>query len=179
LANSTAANYQPWLRLAETGGTAGATPSLAAFNTVFNLMPSSLSAVSYSGDLNLVGDLTLSPSSNGTVELFSSGSVNGLQKTGVSTSIVNGRSTTVWGASQINLSDASPLSVPGVASPYAYQTYSGFSADTAYRTASNFLSNVNSLFDETGSYTGTNAVLQTKQALHSSGPLHLGDNSPV
>src|SRR5262249_38679291 len=48
---------QPWLRLDET--------SVNAFGTVASLLPPSVRATAFSGDLNVQGDLTLSPASHG------------------------------------------------------------------------------------------------------------------
>ncbi|MEI6073059.1 MAG: hypothetical protein WCS31_14800 [Verrucomicrobiae bacterium] len=70
-----ASNFQPWLRLAEV--------DLSAFVQVFSLGAPNLKSSAFSGDVNLVGPLTLFPSPTGTLELVASGSIVGLQSTGV------------------------------------------------------------------------------------------------
>ncbi len=161
--------FQPWLRLSES--------SVAPFATVLTLMPGSLRATAFSGDINLVGDLTLSPSPRGTIELVTAGSINGLQPTGV---IVDeqGISRTAWLASQINLSDADPRRIPGVTSPLAFQPFA-LSPAAARTTGLEFLLTVDSLFRETGSTADAAASLQNKQALHGASLLHAGDPDPI
>jgi hypothetical protein len=179
----TSANYQPWLSLAET--------SVSPFSTFSALSPASLSATSFTGDINLDGALTLSPSSTGTVDFTAAGSINGLQSNGVAT--VNGKTVTAWGSGSINLSDANPGDLPGVATPDAYQAQiesyiashptQPINPEKA-QVGSNFLdfSSFSRMFNETGSTTGSAAVLQTQLALHASingQPLHAGDTIPV
>jgi len=60
----------------------------------------------------------LSPSANGTLELAAQGSVNGLQPTGVDANT----GAEVWTSSEINVSDASPSEIPGITSPFAYES---------------------------------------------------------
>ena len=160
--------YQPWLRLNET--------SVTPFSTLVGLMPSTLRATAFSGDVNLVGNMTLSPSPRGTLDLAAGGSINGLQRNGVTT--INGVATDAWGSGRINLSDANPAAVPGIASPFAYQVLVG-TASSARTTGNGFLIFVDNLFAETGSTQGAAGVLQTKQALHAGGVLHSGDTDPV
>ncbi len=176
LTSSSAANYQPWLRLAET--------NVDPFSTLATLMPGTLRATAYSGDINLVGRMNLSPSSVGTVEMIAAGSINGLTPTGVSSSIIIGKQTTVWGSASINVSDANPASIPGVLTPFAYyQTYyNPINPETnsaARVTSSTFLRSLDAVFAESGSTSGTYASSQVKQALHSSALLHANDASPV
>jgi filamentous hemagglutinin len=177
LTSSSAANYQPWLRLVET--------SVDPFFTLATLMPGSLRAVAYSGDINLVGRMTLSPSATGTLELLAGGAINGLRPTGASSSSVYGSGqTTIWSSATLNVSDADPTSIPGVLSPFAYyKTYYNPAVsnnNTAARTtSSNFLSVYDAIFAESGSTTGTYASSQVKQQLHAAGLLHLNDASPV
>lgn len=176
LSSSSAANYQPWLRLIET--------NVDPFGTLTNLMPGTLRASAYSGDINLVGRMTFSPSPTGTLELLAGGSLNGLRPSGVSSSIIPGGQTNVWTAATLNLSDAKPSAVPGVLSPFAYyQTYLNpavpLNNSTARETSSTFLNNLNSLFNESGSTTGNFASTQAKQTLHASGLLHAADTSPA
>ena len=155
---------QPWLRLLET--------DITPFLTVANLMPGALRATAFSGDLNLVGSLTLSPSAQGTLELAAAKSLNGLQPNGVNAT--NGAR--IWGSSAINLSDADPRRVPGVLSPIAL-SLSAASSPTV--TPVELLDALNGLFNESGSTQGIFGVIQTKQALHAAGPLHLADVTPA
>ena len=163
--------FQPWLRLSES--------QVAPFRTVAGVMPPSLSISALTGDVNLVGDLTLSPSSVGGLSLFAAGSVNGLQPNGVSNQLVPGTSQVAWAASVINVSDANPALLPSVALPYAYRGIVGTSKTTNLTTENLFLSPVDRLFAETGATAGAADSLQVKQALHASGLLHLGDAEPV
>jgi filamentous hemagglutinin len=88
LSSSSAANYQPWLRLIET--------NVDPFGTLTALMPGTLRASAYSGDINLVGRMTFSPSPTGTLELLAGGCSQRSRPTGVSSSIIPGGQTTVW-----------------------------------------------------------------------------------
>ncbi|MHA3772468.1 filamentous hemagglutinin family protein [Verrucomicrobiota bacterium sgz303538] len=165
----TVSYYQPWLRLNET--------QVTPFTTVAGLNAPNLRATAFSGNLDIIGNLTLFPSERGTIELAAGGSLSGLGITGTVT--INGVTTNAWAASRINLSDANPASVPGVASPFAYQTLVGTQLGLARVTGADFLSSIDVLFEETGSTVGSAAVLQTKQALHAPGPLHADDLDPV
>ena len=161
----TASFYQPWLRLNET--------LLTPFSTAFALMPSTVEAVSYLGNINLVGSFSLTPSANGTLELLAGGAVNGLQVVGSA----GGRQ--LWGTATINLSDANPDSIPGILSPYDYQNIVGQNPDNSTTTQQGFLAVIDDLFAETGATSGAASVLQTKQALHSPGLLHAADTVPA
>jgi filamentous hemagglutinin family protein len=162
---STPANYQPWLRLNET--------AVDAFSTVSALMPASLRITAFSGDINLVGPITLSPSSTGTVDLAAAGSISGLQSQGIDTT--NGVNTS-WGYSTINISDANPADIPGIATPYGYQTLAINLTDEKSSGDSTMLDFIKNLFAETGS---TDTVIQTKQNLHDSALLHAKDSQPI
>ena len=166
-ANGAAFN-QPWLRLAET--------SVEPFTSVFSLAPPTLDVTAFSGDINVVGDLTLAPAARGTLDLLASGSLNALQPAGRSNILVPGQSVTVWNSSRINLSDADPAAIPGVMTPFAYQLVAGRVNNQANTTRPGFLAGVANLFAETGS---TGGVIQTKQALHTQGLLHLEDMEPA
>jgi hypothetical protein len=166
-ANGAAFN-QPWLRLAET--------SVEPFTSVFSLAPPTLDVTAFSGDINVVGDLTLAPAARGTLDLLASGSLNALQPAGRSNILVPGQSVTVWNSSRINLSDADPAAIPGVMTPFAYQLVAGRVNNLANTTRPGFLAGVANLFAETGS---TGGVIQTKQALHTQGLLHLEDMEPA
>jgi len=162
---------QPWLRLVET--------SIQPFSTVVAVRPPTMEVTSIAGDVNVVGSMTLFPSRTGQLELIAGGgSVNGLQPTGISNVIVRNQSTTVWTASEINVADANPSAVSGPVSPFSYFT-PGSSVNTNNTTRSSFLENIDSLFQDSGSTTGTFGVTQTKLALHAPGGLHLGDTDPL
>ena len=169
---------QPWLRLAETKIT------LTAFATVNTLMPATLRATAFSGDLNLVGSATLSPSPVGTLELLATGAINGLQPNGLDNATHNYQ----WGSSQINLSDADPNRIPGVASPlslvYLGSVATIFQEKAAWSSPginviNGVFENINTLFNESGSDQGSFGVLQTQLALHAPGLLHASDPNPV
>ena len=167
--STSASNYQPWLRLDES--------DVVPFTTAASLMPGTLLVAAYSGDINAVGSINLSPSPTGTLDLLAAASINGLARNGVS--VVNGQNITDWGTSSINLSDANPNALPGVASPYAYQELMG-TTPSARATVSGFLNAVlDVFFAESGSTEGAQGSLQTRQALHASGVLHANDNVPV
>ena len=166
---STASFYQPWLRLNES--------SVTPFTTAVSLMPATLKATAFSGDINLIGNLTLSPSPTGTVDLLAAGAVNGLQIAGQTT--INGVVTKSWGTSRINLSDTSPDFILGITTPLAYQSIAGTVVANARETGLEFLRGFDALFAESGATQGASAVLQTKQALHAPGVLHTGDLDPV
>ena len=176
--NSFASKSQPWLRLAETKIT------LTPFATVDALMPATLQATAFSGDFNVVGSVTLSPSPTGTLDLMAAGSINGLQLNGLDSTTHNYQ----WGSSQINLSDANPNRIPGVASPLSL-SYLGVAATVSQEKAAwsspginvfnGVFENINILFNESGSSQGAFGVLQTQLALHAPDLLHAGDPNPV
>lgn len=157
---------QPWLRLNET--------LVDAFQTVATIMPGTLKVTAFSGDINLGGAFTLSPSPTGTIDLAAGGSINALQSEGIYTA--NGIDNNVWGSSTIDVSDANPDGIPGITSPYAYQTLAGATPVARVSGPSTMLDFINNLFAETGS---TNTVIQTKQNLHDSSLLHVKDTQPV
>jgi filamentous hemagglutinin family protein len=182
--------YQPWLNLTET--------SVAPFSTVDALLPSTLRVTAFSGDIDTVGGLTLSPSPTGTIDLVAEGSINSLQANGIS-GVINSSTTgnvtnTTWSSTTINLSDANPSAIPGIYSPYAYEEVAGTFPAAAKTIGGSIpvngvtvpvqldLSFINDLFDESGSTEGADGTLQTKLKLHASingGPLHANDPNPV
>jgi filamentous hemagglutinin family protein len=166
-----ASYFQPWLRLSES--------QVTPFRTVSGLMPPSLKVSAFGGDLNLVGDVTLAPSSVGGLEFAAGGSINGLQPNGVSSQLVPGSSQVAWAGSVINVSDAAPGLIPSVLMPYAYRALVGDGKTANVTTENLFLSAVDRLFAETGATAGAADSLQVKQALHASGLLHFGDADPV
>ncbi|HEY0341840.1 MAG TPA: hypothetical protein VGC34_13615, partial [Steroidobacteraceae bacterium] len=178
----TIANFQPWVETTET--------SIVPFLTLDALQPASLEVTAFSGDINLVGNLTLSPSPKGTISLLAAGSLNGLQPDGTA----NNNSAVTWSSSTIDLSDADPSAIPGFDSPYAYENEVGTNP-AASKTTGGFIringvstavslgfGFINNLFAESGSTEGIYGVLQTKQELHASidnAPLHASDPVPV
>ncbi len=155
---STAANYQPWLRLDET--------QVSPFATIVTLMPPELQTTVFSGDINIIGPLTLFPSPSGELNLLASGDINGLQPTGVSSQIVNGQTLTTWTSAQINLSDANPDTVPSVADPFAYESLVGNTTVLLNQTANLFLSFIDNLFAETGSTGASGALQKNRRCTH-------------
>jgi len=166
---TTVSYYQPWLRLAETDA--------SDFQTEISLLPPVLQATSLSGDIDIEGNLTLSPAPAGTLELVAEGSINAEQPEGYY------NSETAWNNGTIIISDASPGAIPGVSDPLAYESLVGKSV-SAESSARDPFTEVDALFAENGA---TNQTLQEKQELHgsitnSSGqnePLHTGDTTPV
>ncbi len=165
----TAAFYQPWLRIDET--------NVAPFQTAATLAPATIRATAFTGNIALVGQLNLTPAPRGTLDLAAAGSFSALQVSGVTT--INNLVAKAWTAGTINLSDANPASIPGVASPIAYQSLIGLDPLAATTTGPTILQNFDALFKESGSSTGLQGVLQTKQALHAPGVLHAGDPEPL
>ncbi len=166
---SNASNYQPWLRLTEL--------DLGTYSSVFNLAAPNLRSTSFAGDINIAGSVILAPSPTGDLELAAAGSIIGLQNTGLGR--INNKVVNVWTSSVINVSDASPSSIPGVTSPLAYQSIVGRNQAAALQSSANLLRNVNLALDETGSSTGQSGTVLVKKALHGSGILHLADPNPV
>jgi hypothetical protein len=108
------------------------------------------------------------------LEFAAAGSINGLQPNG-NIFLTDGAATT-WGASTINVSDADPAAIPGVTTPFAYQTLVGTIVSQARLTQPEFLLFIDKLFEESGS---TDEVIQTKQNLHAPGLLHSSDPNPL
>ena len=167
-AATTYAGYnEPWLRLIEN--------NTSVFNTVAALLPATLNVSAFTGDVNLIGTLMLAPSPTGTLDILAGGSINGLQPNGLNNPSFAFSPTTnprVWSTATINVSDANPASLPGVATPLSLGTASS-------TTPINLMTSLDALFAESGSTQGNYAVLQTQQALHDSGLLHLNDTVPL
>jgi filamentous hemagglutinin family protein len=175
---SFASKSQPWLRLAETQ------TALTAFTAGYTLMPATLRVTAFSGDLNIVGGLTLSPSPIGTLELMAVGSINGLQPNALDSVTRKYR----WGTSRINLSDADPNRLPGITSPLSLAKVTSDQEQTAWSNPglsviNGMVASINALLNESGSRQGSYGVLQTQLALHGPGPhpgpLHAYDLDPV
>ena len=161
--------FQPWLRIVEN--------SVEPFGFASSLMPPSLRATAFSGDLTLTGNFTLAPAARGNLELAADGNIIGLAPNGLVTP--GGSPLASWGAARLNLSDADPNAIPTILQPFSYQNIVGTTVGQAIRTRAQFLEPLDRLFRESGATLGAQAVLQTKQALHGPGPVHLGDANPV
>ena len=166
--------FQPWLRL----DVAPDTTNVQPFATLATVSPGSLFATSFSGDVNVVGNLTLSPSPTGTIDLVAQRAINGLQPSGLNAGVQS------YNETQINLSDADPARIPGTTSPFALRTVvvnpiSPTQNQPDPEAYQEFLSPINALFLENGSTSGDAAVLQAQQTLHATGPLHANDPEPV
>jgi len=166
--NNSTAWSQPWLRLAENSinGYAGPLLSVAAPH---------LSMTAFSGDLKLVGNATLHPSPTGRLELLAGTGISALQPTGSSNVVIGGRSTLVWSAASLNLSDANPAALPSPVAPLSF----GSSVTANSTNLPTLLASLVAAFTESGSFTGINGVIQTKQARHAPGLLHRDDDEPV
>lgn len=168
------AQSQPWLRLAET--------DIPPFATAMALMPASLRVTVFSGDINLVGGLTLAPSPDGTVDLLAAGAINGVQPNGVinHTAAVSADNPFLWSSASISLSDADPSRLPSPAAPLSLSAAASDRTGTGWTTTPvDLMDGFNRLFAESGSTQGDYAVIQTKQALHASPVLHAQDKEPV
>jgi filamentous hemagglutinin len=170
-ASGTYVASQPWLAVVET--------SIVPFDPAAALLPPTLRATAFSGDIDIVGGLVLSPAAQGTINLAAAGAINGFQPNAVDDpgEVASSYNLIDWGSSTINLSDADPASIPSVVSPLSFPApASGFDGATWAGTRSSVFATFASLFAETGV---TNSVLQTKDALHSPGLLHADDPNPV
>ncbi|MBN8709772.1 MAG: filamentous hemagglutinin family protein [Verrucomicrobia bacterium] len=168
-----AAYYQPWIRMSEN--------RLSSFQTILSVGFPTLRSTAYIGDINLVGTYNLAPSSVGTLDLLAGGSIVGLQPSGKTTVVVNGVNTevTAWTSASINVSDADPDSLPTITSPLAYQALVGRALLNIRDSQVDPLGTVSTAFRETGSYSGVNASVAVKSALHASYLLHANDSNPV
>jgi filamentous hemagglutinin len=178
---------EPWLRLDE-----ALTATDDPFTSVYTLMPPTLRAIAYSGDIDTINGITLSPSPTGTIDLIAAGSVNSLQPDVIATASLplSSSNSILWSPTTINLSDANPDSIPGVASPFSLpasttnHTYSlpepySATVSTWYSTNVELLDNIAALFAETGS---TDSLLQTQEELHADvdgETLHANDSDPL
>ncbi|MFZ4774971.1 MAG: filamentous hemagglutinin family protein [Terrimicrobiaceae bacterium] len=168
LGSTSSAFYQPWMRLAE--------DSIIPFETSTSIMPATIRATAVSGSISLSGGLTLSPSSQGTIELLADGGISGLQQGGREP----GTNIKLWIASTINLSDADPSSVPGISNPFAFQTLvKSHGLDARQTGPIDFLQIFTDIFAESGATTGTELSVQKIQSRHTAGNLHKNDLSPT
>ena len=162
---------QPWLKIVERS--ISNSLAMKPFQTVAALMPGTLRVTAFTGDINVVGGLLLSPSAKGTVELGANGSINGFTGTRLTNPtrpFDASTNTYSFNSAMINLSDADPAGIPSASTPLT---------STSINTPANLMDSINALFAESGSTAGLHGVLQTKQSLHASTPLHAGDFSPV
>ena len=157
--------YQPWLLIAEKD------PLDAQFRTLpqmASLLPGAMNLASLSGDINLQGDVTLSPAPQGTLNMLAAASIRGVSRQ------IPG---TVWSGSVINVSDASPESIPSVMSPRSQPVLPSGLAN--FQTDTTYLGAVGAALTETASYAGINAILQGKVARHDQTLLHRNDPDPI
>lgn len=169
--SSIASYYVPWIRSME---------FLAPFlEAQLSLAPPTIAAAALGGDITLQGNLTTAPAPSGDLSLVASRGINGLASTGS----YNGG--TVWISSSLNLSDASPANLPGVASALSKRsTLEASVKDSLFDNARDaggtyFTDGLSALFAESGSYSGSRALIETKQALHDSSLLHKEDALPL
>ena len=162
---------EPWLLLAEATSvgnigtdfgskvrTLGAPANV--YGGVTAILPPTLRVTSFSGDIDLVGTLTLSPSATGTVDLVAAGSLHAFQ-----TNEIDNTGAFFYGSGLIDLSDADPGALPGIDAPLS---------------AGSQLTSLAPLFTETGATEGL--VLQVKEALHADidgQTLHANDPTPA
>lgn len=157
---------QPWIAAVET--------DIQPFTVVTALMPSTLDATAFTGSVNISGSLLLVPSATGSLELLAAKSINGLEVKGLATDSSLAYNPTSnphqWAAGIIDVSDADPSRLPGVATPLSNRDSN---------TPITLMDSIDALFAESGSTLGTQGVLQTKQALHAPGVLHTSDATPA
>jgi filamentous hemagglutinin len=170
------ASSYPWLGLVESDPT--------VFNDQMTLMPPTLKVAAFSGDIDLDGNITLSPSASGTIDLAAAGSINAFQPVGANFGVVS------WASSQVDLSDSNPNLIPGIASPLSYAANTQEQITLAETNGSLFTT-LDSLFNVSGSTDGLFAELATQEALHADlpidpsnpesplGPLHANDPNPI
>lgn len=168
LGNNSTAWSQPWLRLAETSINAYSGPLLS-------VVAPNITMAALAGSINVVGNATLHPSRIGQLELLAAAGVSALQPTGLSNTLISGRSTLTWSAASLNVSDADPASLPSPFQPLSF----GSAASVNSTNLGDLLSTLLAAFTESGSFTGPNGVIETKQARHAPGLLHRDDTQPV
>jgi filamentous hemagglutinin family protein len=165
---------EPWLDLAEAVDPqsiiAGFGPSsvtlpgspLNSYGGAAALLPPTLRATSFTGDINLIGSLTLSPAPLGTVNLVASGAINAFT---LNQQFSVGGLISFYGSGLVNLSDTDPANLPGITDPL---------------NSSDAVANLSQYFNVTGATTGL--TLQEKQFFHANingEPLHANDPNPI
>ena len=166
--------FRPWLRIAEL--------NTSNFRTASTVALPVLRSTAHGGDVNVIGNLNLFPSSSGALELLASEAISGLNPSGETIITIDGSSieTTTWITSSINLSDANPSSLPSPLTPYSIQSaLNSRDAQTLRETSINPFQNLNQAFSETGAFTGDAASIDLKSALHQSLPVHSGNSNPL
>lgn len=168
--NTYSSFYQPWNWL-DVSGVTDLGPQLS-------LLPANLTAVSYGGSILLQGNLTLSPSSAGNLQLLAAKQIQGLVPSGSQDG-----STPTWSSSSINVSDADPSKLPGITSPLStiatLPTESQTDSSMYSYLAQSIVAGISTLVSETGSFAGANSALEKKLTLHDGSILHAGDTAPV
>ena len=162
---TSSSNFQPWARLAES--------DLSAFSEVINMVPPTLKATAFRGDLNVIGNLLLSPSAKGNLELLTGGSMAGLQVAGQTDSVAS-----AWISSTLNVSDANPALIPSTISPFSYFGFAGESG-VLYESSAALMNSWDGALSESGSYAGNDAAIDLKIKRHGTSLLHAGDENPV
>jgi filamentous hemagglutinin family protein len=157
--------YQPWILIAEQDPLDTANGILPLIGS---LMPGRINVTALSGDLSLQGDLTLSPSRVGGLSLVARGSIKGVSQQ------IPGES---WSGSLINVSDASPASMPSSMTPRSQSVLS--SGRPNLETDTDYLGAVGAALTETASYTGISSILNGKVARHDQTLLHRNDPDPI
>jgi filamentous hemagglutinin len=174
---------QPWLRLTEIPISGALT---GEFGPAASFLPGTLKSTAFSGSIDLVNGLTLSPSATGTLDLVAAQSINGLQPARLTndTKLPASGNPYLWNSGTITLSDADPSSIPDVFSPVA--VISKANATNPAPIPESFPTpTVTILTTDTGATSGPFATLQAEQALHASikdsagvsGPLHADDTT--
>ena len=162
---TSSSSFQPWARLTES--------DLSAFSAVINLAPPTLKTTAFRGDLNVIGNLLLSPSAKGNLELLSGGSMTGLQVAGQTDSVAS-----AWISSTLNVSDANPALIPSAISPLSYFGFAGESG-VLYESSAALMNSWDGALSESGSYAGNDAAIDLKIKRHGTSLLHAGDENPV
>jgi len=157
--SSYASLSQPWLSIGQ--------PFTDIFTTVASLMPPTLRVTAFSGSIDLVGNIILSPAPDGTVDLFAAQSINGTEVNGYDFSL----KLPEFGSSVIDLSDANPAAIPSITSPI-FGDYDPLNPINPFVL-------LDASFSETGSVVGAAGTVQAKEALHTPGLLHAADSTPV
>jgi hypothetical protein len=174
-ANNVAGFYRPWLRLAES--------RVSDFRVMSSVMLPGLRSTAFGGDLSVVGTANLLPSPQGELELLASGSLPGLGQAGKVAISVGGASVTAtaWTAALLNLSDADVRLIPDLSSPRGIQQSSGSLDFTFIRDrAGSPWASIDSMFNETGAYSGTVAgSVALKARLHAPIPVHRDNPNPL
>ena len=162
---TSSSNFQPWARLTET--------DLTTFSSSSYLVPPTLKTTAFTGDLNVIGNLLLSPSAKGNLELLTGGSMTGLQVAGQTDTVAS-----AWISSTLNVSDANPALIPSALSPLSYYGFVGESG-VLYESSASLLNYLDGALNESGSYAGNDAAIDLKIKRHGTSLLHAGDEKPV